>query len=191
MTFFTRTSISSPPLGEEPLDEPGLLVGLDRGVGEAAVEKVERLGILLAHGRAHAAVVHRDELHEEVLQLRRLRRVGQAVVADGGRVAHVVDPNDEGLEVAERALRVHVQHDERHDDGRQARHRDLQIRVHHQRRAVLLDVPASGLAVFVAGGRQVIVGVVIGGYPKRRGKADWPADPENSECVSDGTFSKP
>ena len=138
--------------GQEPLDQAGLLVGLDGGVGEAAVEKVERLGILLAHGRAHAAVVHRDELHEEVLQLGRLRRVGQAVVTDGGRMAHVIDPNDEGLDVAEGPLRVDVQPDEAHDDRRQARHGQLQIGVHHQGRAVLLDVPASGLAVFVASG---------------------------------------
>ena len=95
---------------------PGLLVRLDRGVGQPAVEEVERLGVLLPHGRAHAAVVLRDELDEEVLQLRRLRRVGQAVVADGGGVADVVNPDDERLEVSERPLRVDVQDDERDGD---------------------------------------------------------------------------
>ena len=132
---------------------------------------------MLADGRAHAAVVHGDKLHEEILQFRGLRRVGQAVVADRGRMADVIDPDDEWLEVPERALGVHVQHDQRHDGRGQARQRELQIGVHHQRRPVLLDVPTPGLAVLVAGGRKRNL---VGGHqrlPQRTRQGTLPGRP--------------
>ena len=96
--------MSSLLAGQEPLDGAGLLVGLDGRVRQPAVEKVERLGILLAHGGAQAAVVRGHKLDEEVLELGRLRRVRQARLGDGGGPADVIDPDDERLDVLRGAL---------------------------------------------------------------------------------------
>ncbi len=107
-------------------------------------------------------------------------------------MADVVDPDDERLEVLERALRLEIQDDQPDRHDRQAQERDLQIGVHHERRSVLLDVPAPGFAVLVAGGRQTDRrGSSLDGYPDDRGRVDSPARPEKSELVSDGTLSRP
>src|SRR6516225_3055917 len=63
--------------GQEPLDGAGFFVGFHRGVRQPPVEEIERLGVVLADGRADAAVMRGDELHEEVLELGGLRGVGQ------------------------------------------------------------------------------------------------------------------
>src|SRR6516162_5485847 len=55
--------------GQEPLDGAGFFVGFHRGVRQPPVEEIERLGVVLADGRADAAVMRGDELHEEVLEL--------------------------------------------------------------------------------------------------------------------------
>ncbi len=89
---------------------PGLLVGLDRGVGQAAVEEVERFGILLPDGGPHAAVVPGDELDEEVLQLGRLRRIreGRVVRPPPARPTSSIRMTS-GLKFWNGALRADVQ----------------------------------------------------------------------------------
>ena len=88
---------------EEPLDRGVLLVARHRRLGEGRIEEIEGLGVLLLHRRADAAVVLRDELDEEVLELGRLADglVGQRVVLHGLRAADVVDPDDERLEAVD------------------------------------------------------------------------------------------
>jgi hypothetical protein len=103
VTFFTRTSISSPP----PVRNRS-------SVGEPPVEEVEGFGVLLPDGGPHPAVVLRDELHQEVLQLRGVRRIGQAVVRDRGGTPDVVDPDDQRLDVGVGPLRGDGEADERH-----------------------------------------------------------------------------
>ena len=89
---------------EERLDGLVLAVGLDGGVGEAAVEEIERLGPGLADGRAPPAVVLGDELDEEVADLGVLRLPAEAVVAERLGAADVGDADDQRLEVLERLV---------------------------------------------------------------------------------------
>ncbi len=99
-----------------------------------AVQKIERAGIVLAHGGPHAAVVLLDELNQEIFNLGFLRVIFQTRVADRLGPAHFVDPNHERLDVLERLVRL----DDRAGPARRkrtadAQERDLQIGVHDGR----------------------------------------------------------
>ena len=93
---------------------------------------------------AHPREVLRDELRQEVLQLRRLalRPVGQVVVLHRLGAADVVNPDDQRLQVLVLLDRPEVEHEQADGDERHAQQRDLEVRVHHQRRAEQLDVLA-------------------------------------------------
>ena len=127
-----------------------LLVGRDGRIRQPTVEKVERRGVVLAHGGAHAAVVLADELRQEVLELGRLGLVGEPVVGDGGGPADLVDPDDQRLQALQRLVRPDVQDEQPDGHQREAHQGDLLVAGEHDRRAVVLDVAAAGLAVFVA-----------------------------------------
>lgn len=90
------------------------LIRGDRGLSEAGFEEVQRLGVLRFDSRAHASAVLGDELHEEVLQLRRLasRLVRQRVVVHRLRSADFVDAHDEGLHVSVSVHDIHVERDQ-------------------------------------------------------------------------------
>ncbi len=102
---------------EERFDLAGLPPRGHCGVGEPLVEEEQALADVVPDGGAHAAEVQLRELDEEVLQLRRLRRIRQGAVVHGLGPPHLVYPDDERPEVRGLCPRAQVQHDE--PDGHQ------------------------------------------------------------------------
>src|SRR5207244_645987 len=94
-----------------------------------------------------AGEVLRDELCQEVLQLRRLalRLVGQVVVPNRLGAADVVNPDDERLEMLVLRLGPEVERQQADGDQRDAQKGDLEVRIHHQRGAEQLNVLALGV----------------------------------------------
>ena len=120
-----------------------------------------------------------------------MRCVRQVRLGDGGGPADVIDPNDQRLDVLRGALDPESQPDKTDGHHGQTEERELEVPVHHQRGAVLLDVPAACVAVLIPDGRQDGIVGGHGVYPTRRGKVDSPAWPEKSDVVRDGTLSRP
>jgi hypothetical protein len=59
-------------------------------------------------------------------------------------VTHIVNPHDHGVHVGERCLTLEGQRHQRETDGGEHENGHLQIGVHHQRIAILLQVPFRG-----------------------------------------------
>ena len=89
----------------------------------------------------------RDELRDEVLQLRRLTlwTIREVVVLNSLRPPDVVNADHEGFQVAVRPNCEHVERHKTHRDERHDQQRHLQVRVHDERRAEQLDILALGI----------------------------------------------
>src|SRR5262245_29418016 len=85
-----------------------------------------------------------DELRQEVTKLGSLRLVAGRVVLDRFRAANVVDSDDEWLDLRVLRGRVEVEGQQAERDERDQNEGDLEVRVHHQGRAVQLHELALG-----------------------------------------------
>ena len=75
-----------------------------------------------------------------ILVLGLLRAVFEVAIVDRFRTAHVVDANDHGVHIGERALALEGERGQRETDSGEYKDRHLQVGVHHQRIAILFEI---------------------------------------------------
>ena len=98
------------------LQHAALLVLGNGGVRKRRLEEQERIGILPLDGGSDPTEMLHHELRQEVPEFRRLRLVPRGVVLDGFGTAHIVDADNQGLDlgVSGGGMEVKSEKPERH-----------------------------------------------------------------------------
>ena len=121
----------------------GIVVALlvDHCALNIAIEEIQRARLVALDREAIAAEIEFRPAREIVFVLGLLRAVLEVAIIDRFGAAYVIDTDDERMHVGKRHLAAEHKGSEGQTDHGKHQNCDLQIRVHHQRIAVLFQIP--------------------------------------------------